>query len=87
LSGRVLPGYIRQILLRHLEIPELGSRKDAAGNVATPTSEDLIDFGAISSCEREADNSITLEEIRAATSKINDSMARVVIKAERAERF
>jgi hypothetical protein len=49
--------------------------------------EDLIDYEAITSCEQEADESITLEEVRAATSKIKDSMARVVIEEERAERF
>jgi putative addiction module CopG family antidote len=52
-----------------------------------PSLEDLIDYDAIASCEREADDRITLEEVRAATSKINDSMARVVIEEERAERF
>ena len=51
------------------------------------TPEDLIDWEAIASCEKEADDSITLEEVRAATSKIKGSMARVVIEEERAERF
>jgi hypothetical protein len=87
LSGRDLPGHVQQVLLRHLRIPELGSGKEAAGNVAKPTFEDLIDYEAISSREREADDSITLEEVRAATSKISDSMARVVIEEERAGPF
>jgi hypothetical protein len=39
------------------------------------------------SCEKEADDRISLEEVRAATAKIKDSMARVVIEEERAERF
>lgn len=37
--------------------------------------------------EREADDTITLEEVRAATAKIQDSMAHAVIEEERAERF
>jgi putative addiction module CopG family antidote len=49
--------------------------------------EDLIDYDAIASCEKEADDSITLEAVRVGTSKIKDSMARVVIEEERAERF
>ena len=36
---------------------------------------------------READDTITLEEVPATTAKIQDSMARVVIEEERAERF
>lgn len=49
--------------------------------------EYLLDHDAIAYCEREADDSVTLEEVRAATSRIQDSMARVVIEEERAERF
>jgi Arc/MetJ-type ribon-helix-helix transcriptional regulator len=49
--------------------------------------EDLIDYEAIASCEKEADDSITLEAVRVGTSKIKDAMARVVIEEERAERF
>jgi hypothetical protein len=49
--------------------------------------DDLIDHDAVAYCEREADDGITLEEVRAATSSIKDSMARVVIEEERAERF
>lgn len=56
-----------------------------SGNKAP--EEDLIDYEAIASCEKEADDSITLESVRVATSKIKDSMARVVIEEERAERF
>ncbi len=47
----------------------------------------LLDHDAVAYCEREADDSVTLEEVRAATSKIKDSMARVVIEEERADRF
>ena len=58
-----------------------------AGDNEKATLEDLIDWEAIASCEKEADDSVTLEEVRAGTSKIKDSMARVVIEEERAERF
>lgn len=47
----------------------------------------LLDHDAVAYCEREADDSITLEEVRAGTLSIKDSMARVVIEDERAERF
>lgn len=47
----------------------------------------LIDHEFVANCEREADDSVTLEEVREATSKIGDSMARVVIEEERADRF
>jgi Arc/MetJ-type ribon-helix-helix transcriptional regulator len=61
-----------------------GHRGDASEK---PMLVDLIDYDAIASCEKEADDSITLEEVRAATSTIKDSMSRVVIEEERAERF
>jgi hypothetical protein len=51
-----------------------------------PPLEDLTDVETIASCEKEADDSVALEEVRAATSKIKESMARVVIGEERAER-
>jgi hypothetical protein len=86
-SGRDLAAYVHQVLQEHLRTPEPQSGPDEAANGATPTLEDLIDWEAIASCEKEADDSITLEEVRAATSKIKDSMARVVIEEERAERF
>jgi hypothetical protein len=77
----------RPALQGHLRTPEPESDRHKSGNGATHTLEDLIDYEAIASCENEANDSITLEEVRAATSKIKDSMARVVIEDERAERF
>ena len=53
----------------------------------TPILDELIDHEFVAYCEREADDSVTLEEVRAATSKIKDSMARVIIDDERADRF
>jgi hypothetical protein len=86
-NGRDLAGYVHQILQEHLRTPGHDRSQDQAANGAPPSWEDLIDYEAIASCEREADDSISLEEVRAATSKIKDSMARVVIEEERAERF
>lgn len=60
-------------------------QEDVSGAKGIPSY--LIDRDAIAYCEREADDSITLEEVRAATPSIKDSMARVVIEEERAERF
>jgi hypothetical protein len=61
-----------------------GHRGDASEK---PTLDDLIDCDATASCENEADETITLEEVRAGTSTIKDSMARAVIEEDRAERF
>ncbi|OJW20239.1 MAG: hypothetical protein BGO49_04865 [Planctomycetales bacterium 71-10] len=48
---------------------------------------ELIDHDFVKYCEREADDSVTLDEVRAATSRVQDSMARVIVEEERAERF
>ena len=87
LSGRDLTGYVRQVLQEHIRIRERSTGRDRAVNGPAPALEDLIDDEAIASCEAEANDSVSLEEVRAATSKIKDSMARVVIEDERAERF
>jgi hypothetical protein len=87
LSGRDLAGYVRQVLREHIRIRERSAGRGRAAGRPTPTLEDLIDDEAIASCEPEADDGVSLEEVRAATSTIKDSMARVVIEDERAERF
>jgi hypothetical protein len=45
-----------------------------------------VEIDVIASCAAEADETVTLEQVRAATPKIKDSMARVVIDEQRAER-
>jgi hypothetical protein len=87
LSGRDLSGYVHQILLEHLRTPEHDLGQAEAANETPSIWQDLIDYQAVASCEKEADDTISLEEVRAATAKIKDSMARVVIEEERAERF
>jgi hypothetical protein len=87
LSGRDLAAYVSKVLQEHIQTPERGAGGDEDRGEAALNLEDFIDHDAIALCEREADDSITLEEVRAATSKIKDSMARVVIEEERAERF
>ena len=42
---------------------------------------------ALASREKEAGDSVSLEEVRTATSKIQDPTVRVVIEEERAEHF
>jgi hypothetical protein len=79
MSGSDLAGYIRRLLQGHLQAPQPGNGNDGAANSMTPPLEELIDYEAIASCAKEADDRITLEQVRAATSKIKDSMARVVI--------
>ncbi|MGZ5975177.1 MAG: hypothetical protein ACXWPK_17450 [Isosphaeraceae bacterium] len=86
-SGRDLASYVHQILREHIHAPDPDIGRDKADDEASFTVEDLIDHEAIASCTKEADDSITLEAVRAGTSTIKDSMARVVIEEERAERF
>jgi len=86
-SGRDLASYVQQILHEHIHTPDPDIGRDEAAAEASFTVEDLVDHEALASCRKEADDSITLEEVRAGTSTIKDSMARVVIEEERAERF
>ena len=74
---------LQEAVRRFRQQDQAGGRGDNAENA----EEELIDYEAIASCEKEADDSITLEAVRVGTSKIKDSMARVVIEDERAERF
>jgi hypothetical protein len=87
LTGRDLGAYVHKVLQEHIQTPEPGAGWGEDSRDAALTLEDFIDHDAIALCEKEADDSITLDEVRAATSKIKDSMARVVIEEERAERF
>jgi putative addiction module CopG family antidote len=52
-----------------------------------PTLDDLIDHEFVEYCARENDDDVTLEEVLEGTSSIKDSMARVIIEEERADRF
>ena len=52
-----------------------------------PTLDDLIDQEFVEYCARENDDDVTLEEVLKGTSSIKDSMARVIIEEERADRF
>jgi putative addiction module CopG family antidote len=54
---------------------------------AVQSLDDLIDHEFVEFCAREADDGVTLNEVLEATSTIKDSMARVIIEEERAERF
>jgi hypothetical protein len=89
LSGRDLADYVHEILQEHIRTRGQGSDANGGPGEAMLTLEDLIDEEAIESCAREVQGKEvpSLEEVRAATSKIKDSMARVVIEEERAERF
>jgi putative addiction module CopG family antidote len=64
---------------------EQDARRTETTNMEVP--EDLVDHEFIAYCSREADDSATVEEVLRATSRIQDSMARVVVEDERAERF
>jgi hypothetical protein len=86
-SGHELADYIHQVLEEHLRVSGKPTCRDRTAAGATLILEDLIDDEAIASCAVEADDRISLEAVRAATSRIKDSMVRVVIEDERAERF
>jgi hypothetical protein len=85
-NGGDLAGYVQRILQEHLRTPEPDLGQDQAADGAPPSWEDLIDDEAIASCENQVDDAISPEDVRAATSKIKDSPARVVIEEERADR-
>jgi hypothetical protein len=75
----------RRVRVTVLDDPSLtASREGGVGVDAIPGH--LIDRNAVAYFAREADDGVTLEDVRAATSAIEDSMARVVIEEERAER-
>ena len=76
LSGRDLAEYVQGIIRGHV----------SRSNEPPLELEDLIDYDLIASCAREADDGVTLEEVLEATSSIKDSMARVIIEEERADR-
>jgi putative addiction module CopG family antidote len=61
-------------------------QENGSSNTA-PTIDDLIDHEFVEYCAREADENVTMDEVLKATSTINDSMARVIIEEERADRF
>jgi putative addiction module CopG family antidote len=67
--------------LKRLRDQEYESRK------TMPALDDHIDHEFVEYCAREADDGVTLEEVLEATSSIKDSMARVIIEEERADRF
>ena len=75
---------LQEAVRRFRQEDQAQGHADIGGKAA---EEDLIDYEAIASCEKEADDSVTLEAVRVATSKIKGTMARVVIEEERAERF
>lgn len=75
--GRDPTQYAHDIIRGHV------ARRQAS---ASPL-DSLLDHEFLAYCDREADDGVTLDEVLAATSKIKDSMARVIIEEERAERF
>ena len=80
LSGRDPGQYVQNLIRDHIQASPHGSAPDAI-------LDDLIDHEFLAYCETEADDTVTLEEVLEATSKIKDSMARVVIEEERVDRF
>jgi hypothetical protein len=85
-TGQEPTEYVQQLIRDDIRShPRSSNRSEAS---AKETSiDDFIDHEFVAYCEREADDSVTLEQVLAATSKIKDSMARVIIEEERADRF
>lgn len=86
LSGRDPVQYAQQIIRDHIGTPANEPAREEAAE-AKPALDDLIDHEFVAYCTREGDERVTLEEVLEATSKIEDSMARVIIEEERADRF
>ena len=51
------------------------------------TLDDFVDHEFVEYCANEADDAVTMDEVLDATAAIKDSMARVIIEDERADRF
>ncbi|MGZ3395268.1 MAG: hypothetical protein ACXWPK_14595, partial [Isosphaeraceae bacterium] len=66
--------------------PRLRDQEHEKGKTV-PTLDDLIDHEFVEYCARENDDDVTSEEVLEGTSSIKDSMARVIIEEERADRF
>ena len=87
LSGRDPGQYVQKLIRDHIQASLSRRTRDQDSTEQTVALDDLIDHEFLAYCEREADDTVTLEEILTATSKIKDSMARVVIEEERVDRF
>ncbi len=57
------------------------------GQEAPALDDGLIDHEFVEFCDREGDESITLDEVLKATSTIPGSLAQAIIEEERADRF
>jgi hypothetical protein len=74
LCGRDPAQYAHDIIRGHV------SRAEGSASAV----ESLLDHDSLAYCEREADDHVTLKQVLKATSKIQDSMARVIMEEERA---
>lgn len=88
-AGRVRPAFeaLEELRRKHNLPPQEIQIGPSPSEEATPALEDLVDLDFEAFCAREGDDSITLQEVREATSKIPGSMAEAIIEDERAERF
>ena len=85
-TGQDPAQYVQKLIQDDIQSHSRSSNSGEASAKET-TIDDFIDHEFVAYCEREADDSVTLEEVLAATSKIKDSMARVIIEEERADRL
>ena len=76
LSGLDPSRFVREIVRGHVT--------RSHGTASLP--ESLLDHDFLAYCDREAEDDVTLEEVLKATSKIQDSMTRVIVEDERADR-
>ncbi len=75
-----------QASLRHKPVEDLALNFIAQGLDDPRGDEHLLDVAYMDACAKDADPSVTLEEVRKILSKISGSLADTVI-AERDERF
>lgn len=78
--------YLSEEAVVEVALKRLRDQEDESRNTRA-TLDDLIDHEFEEYSAREADDEVNLEEILEATSAIKDSMARVIIEEERADRF
>lgn len=68
-------------------MPEIENTETSQGQETSLLVEDLIDLEFEAFCTREGDDSVSLQEVREATSKITGCMAETITEDDRAERY
>lgn len=89
MSAKTFEGIWEDVARQGRELAGRRVRVIVLDDLATPEGaipDHLLDHDAVATCRREADDQVTLEEVRASTASIRGSMARLIIDEERADR-